>query len=49
LRAARLSQLPAEELVRRQQACELSFLHQGITIAVLEDNLRVPPGVSRLF
>jgi uncharacterized circularly permuted ATP-grasp superfamily protein len=35
--AARLSQLPAEELVRRQQACELSFLHQGITFTVYGD------------
>jgi uncharacterized circularly permuted ATP-grasp superfamily protein len=35
---ARLSQLPPEELQRRQQACELSFLHQGITFTVYTDN-----------
>jgi len=35
---ARLSQLPPEELQRRQQACELSFLHQGITFTVYSDN-----------
>ena len=29
-----LTTLPAEELVRRQQACEQSFLHQGITFTV---------------
>jgi uncharacterized circularly permuted ATP-grasp superfamily protein len=29
-----LTSLPAEELVRRQQACEQSFLHQGITFTV---------------
>jgi hypothetical protein len=27
----RLSELPPEELQRRQQAADLSFLHQGIT------------------
>jgi uncharacterized circularly permuted ATP-grasp superfamily protein len=32
-----LSELPAEELYRRQQACELSFLHQGITFTVYSD------------
>ncbi len=35
---ARLSTLPLEELNRRQQACELSFLHQGITFTVYNDN-----------
>ena len=29
-----LTGLPPEELVRRQQACEQSFLHQGITFTV---------------
>ncbi|MEQ1753234.1 MAG: circularly permuted type 2 ATP-grasp protein [Micropepsaceae bacterium] len=29
-----LTMLPAEELSRRQQACEQSFLHQGITFTV---------------
>jgi uncharacterized circularly permuted ATP-grasp superfamily protein len=29
-----LTTLPADELVRRQQACEQSFLHQGITFTV---------------
>ena len=33
----RLTTLPAEELHRRQQACELSFLHQGITFTVYSD------------
>ncbi len=30
----RLTSLPLDELVRRQQACEQSFLHQGITFTV---------------
>jgi uncharacterized circularly permuted ATP-grasp superfamily protein len=34
---ARLATLPPEELHRRQQACELSFLHQGITFTVYSD------------
>ena len=34
----RLTTLPAGELQRRQQACELSFLHQGITFTVYSDN-----------
>jgi uncharacterized circularly permuted ATP-grasp superfamily protein len=34
----RLSTLPPGELLRRQQACELSFLHQGITFTVYSDN-----------
>ena len=34
----RLSDLPPEELKRRQQACEQSFLHQGITFTVYTDN-----------
>jgi uncharacterized circularly permuted ATP-grasp superfamily protein len=34
----RLSTLPPDELTRRQQACELSFLHQGITFTVYSDN-----------
>ncbi|HEY4944213.1 MAG TPA: circularly permuted type 2 ATP-grasp protein [Rhizomicrobium sp.] len=34
----RLTTLPAGELLRRQQACELSFLHQGITFTVYSDN-----------
>jgi len=33
----RISTLPSEELVRRQQACEISFLHQGITFTVYSD------------
>jgi uncharacterized circularly permuted ATP-grasp superfamily protein len=32
--------LSAEELRRRQQACELSFLHQGITFTVYGDDQR---------
>ncbi len=35
--AERLATLPPEELYRRQQACELSFLHQGITFTVYSD------------
>src|SRR6201992_125181 len=35
---SRLSTLPLEELNRRQQACEQSFLHQGITFTVYSDN-----------
>ncbi|MBV9331979.1 MAG: circularly permuted type 2 ATP-grasp protein [Alphaproteobacteria bacterium] len=35
--AARLASLTSEELVRRQQACELSFLQQGITFTVYND------------
>src|SRR5258708_5796416 len=35
--AARLATLAPEELVRRQQACELSFLQQGITFTVYSD------------
>ncbi|MGA7710358.1 MAG: circularly permuted type 2 ATP-grasp protein [Rhizomicrobium sp.] len=35
--AERLATLPPEELIRRQQACELSFLHQGITFTVYSD------------
>ena len=34
----RLTTLPPGELQRRQQACELSFLHQGITFTVYNDN-----------
>ncbi|MGD0190997.1 MAG: circularly permuted type 2 ATP-grasp protein [Rhizomicrobium sp.] len=34
---ARITALPADELIRRQQACELSFLHQGITFTVYSD------------
>ncbi len=34
---ARIASLPPEELIRRQQACELSFLHQGITFTVYSD------------
>ena len=34
----RLSELDGEELARRQQACEQSFLHQGITFTVYSDN-----------
>ncbi|MBV9419859.1 MAG: hypothetical protein JO348_08810, partial [Alphaproteobacteria bacterium] len=34
----RLTTLAPEELLRRQQACELSFLHQGITFTVYNDN-----------
>ncbi|MEJ1967994.1 MAG: circularly permuted type 2 ATP-grasp protein [Rhizomicrobium sp.] len=34
----RLTTLPPGELLRRQQACELSFLHQGITFTVYSDN-----------
>ena len=33
-----LAGLPAEELHRRQQACEQSFLHQGITFTVYSEN-----------
>lgn len=36
--AERLAQLPHDELRRRQQACETSFLHQGITFTVYSDN-----------
>ena len=35
---SRLTSLALEELVRRQQACEQSFLHQGITFTVYNDN-----------
>jgi uncharacterized circularly permuted ATP-grasp superfamily protein len=34
---SRIASLPPEELIRRQQACELSFLHQGITFTVYSD------------
>src|SRR3569832_674501 len=34
----RLCTLPLDELNRRQQACEQSFLHQGITFTVYNDN-----------
>ncbi len=34
---ARLATLPPEELIRRQQACEQSFLQQGITFTVYSD------------
>ena len=30
----RIDQMPADELHRRQQAADLSFLHQGITFTV---------------
>ncbi len=33
----RLAALPADELNRRQQACEQSFLYQGITFTVYSD------------
>jgi uncharacterized circularly permuted ATP-grasp superfamily protein len=33
-----LAGLPAAELYRRQQACEQSFLHQGITFTVYSDS-----------
>jgi uncharacterized circularly permuted ATP-grasp superfamily protein len=35
--AENLANLPSEELARRQQACETSFLHQGITFTVYSD------------
>ncbi|HUO99808.1 MAG TPA: circularly permuted type 2 ATP-grasp protein [Rhizomicrobium sp.] len=35
--AQSLADLPGDELVRRQQACETSFLHQGITFTVYSD------------
>ena len=34
----RVGELPTEELRRRQQACEQSFLHQGITFTVYGEN-----------
>jgi len=34
----RLTTLPPDELLRRQQACEQTFLHQGITFTVYSDN-----------
>ena len=34
----RIAELPVEELRRRQQACEQSFLHQGITFTVYGNN-----------
>jgi uncharacterized circularly permuted ATP-grasp superfamily protein len=37
LMAQRLAALPPDELARRQQACELSFLQQGITFTVYND------------
>jgi uncharacterized circularly permuted ATP-grasp superfamily protein len=40
-----LTRLPPEELVRRQQACEQSFLHQGITFTVYGDS----KGTERIF
>jgi uncharacterized circularly permuted ATP-grasp superfamily protein len=35
---ARLRTLAPDDLVRRQQACEQSFLHQGITFTVYSDS-----------
>jgi len=35
---ARLRTLPPDDLARRQQACEQSFLHQGITFTVYSDS-----------
>ena len=35
--AARLAELPPDELTRRQQTCEQSFLTQGITFTVYSD------------
>src|SRR5476649_2165000 len=40
---SRISTLPLEELNRRQQACEQSFLHQGITFTVYSDNQATEP------
>src|SRR5581483_8963750 len=34
----RVSELTTDELRRRQQACEQSFLHQGITFTVYGEN-----------
>jgi len=41
----RLLELPAEELRRRQQAADLSFLHQGITFTVYGNE----EGTERIF
>ena len=41
----RLQEMPAEELRRRQQAADLSFLHQGITITVYGQE----EGTERIF
>src|SRR6185436_11421038 len=41
----RLTQLPPEELRRRQQAADLSFLHQGITFTVYGRD----EGTERIF
>jgi uncharacterized circularly permuted ATP-grasp superfamily protein len=41
----RLLELPAEELRRRQQAADLSFLHQGITFTVYGND----EGTERIF
>lgn len=41
----RLTELPAEELRRRQQAADLSFLHQGITFTVYGRD----EGTERIF
>ncbi|MBI1297061.1 circularly permuted type 2 ATP-grasp protein [bacterium] len=40
-----LQQLPAEELARRQQAADLTFLHQGITFTVYGNDA----GTERIF
>ena len=41
----RLHELPASELQQRQQAADLSFLHQGITFTVYGDD----EGTERIF
>jgi uncharacterized circularly permuted ATP-grasp superfamily protein len=41
----RLQELPADELLRRQQAADLSFLHQGITFTVYGRD----EGTERIF
>jgi len=41
----RLQEMPAEELRRRQQAADLSFLHQGITFTVYGQE----EGTERIF
>ena len=46
---SRLSTLQLEELNRRQQACEQSFLHQGITFTVYNDNRRQNGSFPQIF
>ncbi len=46
---ASLAELSPEELERRQQACELSFLHQGITFTVYGEKGSNGQGTERII